>query len=137
VRIDGSSTVDRAAMAAVSSGVAPGIDFAATLQRHLAEPRATIANVRAAIDAIRDGAAIHGGIRGGGRASQSPVVGVGADTDLSALFPYGPSGPATDPFGWRALSRRVGDELVAPGFGTLFERQIARSPGSRRMLPSG
>ncbi len=41
-----------------------------------------------------------------------------------ALLPYGPTGPSTDPFGWRALSRELGDELVTPGFGAIFERQI-------------
>jgi hypothetical protein len=29
-----------------------------------------------------------------------------------------------DPFGWRALTRDLGDRIVGPGFGDLFERQI-------------
>lgn len=135
MRIDGISTIDRAAFAAVSSRATPPIDFAATLQRHLAEPRAAVAEVRAAIDAIRNGAAI----RGGSRARTIPMIDGGTGGDLAALLPdsldgaallpYGFDGLATDPFGWRALSRRVGDELVAPGFGTLFERQIAQESG--------
>ncbi len=125
MRIDGISTTDRAAFAAVSSRAAPPIDFAATLRRHLADPRAAVAEVRAAIDAIRDGAAI----RGGNRARAIPVIDGGTGADLAALLPYSLGETAVDPFGWRALSRRVGDELVAPGFGTLFERQIAQESG--------
>ena len=102
--------------------------FARLLRAHLAEPRSRIASVRAAIDAIRDGAAIRpGGDAGAGMPSAASRLG----PDLLPLLPYGAgqtsSGP--DPFGWRSLTRRVGDELVGPGYGALFERQIQQESG--------
>jgi len=99
-------------------------------------PRSAVVDVRATIDLIRSGRPFEGG-------SGGPAVGVpqsngssldvsmatgslatGSLAELTSLLPYSPSGTASDPFGWRALSRKIGDELVTPGFGALFERQI-------------
>ncbi len=129
-------------------------EFGRLLQQHLAEPVRRVAGVRAAIDAIRDGAAIRGGrgdVGGPFPAASSAVfpsmgfpstglsslafpsmasAGVAPASALYDLFPYqfaGASGP--DPFGWRSLSRQLGDDLMAPGFGAIFERQIEQESG--------
>ncbi len=110
----------------------PG-EFARLLRAHLAEPRSRIAGVRAAIDAIRDGAAIRpGGDAGAGIPSTASRLGPDQlGPDQLALFPYGAGRTSSggDPFGWRSLTRRVGDELVGPGYGALFERQIQQESG--------
>ena len=102
--------------------------FARLLSAHLAEPRSRITSVRAAIDAIRDGAAIR---PGGDAGAGTPSAASQPAPDLLSLFPYGSGGTASgdDPFGWRSLTRRVGDELVGPGYGALFERQIQQESG--------
>src|SRR5690606_25540461 len=39
------------------------------------------------------------------------------------------AGSPGDPFGWRAMARQAGDEVVGAGFGWLFERQIQQESG--------
>jgi len=113
------------AAATAPRGASPVADFSATLDRHLGEPRAAVYEVRAAIQSIRSGVALRAS--GAGRAV--PTVGMPLSGGAAALLPYSPTGPSTDPFGWRALSRELGDELVAPGFGAIFERQIQQESG--------
>ena len=36
---------------------------------------------------------------------------------------------AADPYGWRSLTRQLGDDIVGQGFGDLFERQINQESG--------
>ena len=135
MRLDGIGPVDTgsgqsAAAPPPARPAEPG-EFACLLRAHLAEPRSRIASVRAAIDAIRDGAAIRPtGDSGAGVPSAAARLG----PDLLALLPYGPDGAGrtssgADPFGWCSMTRRVGDELVGPGYGALFERQIQQKSG--------
>ena len=110
-------------------------EFASLLQQHLAEPARRVAGVRAAIDAIRDGVSIRGGaddLRGPSPAAFPSVrsARVAPARVTSDLLPYQFERSGTpDPFGWRSLSRQLGDELVAPGFGAIFERQIEQESG--------
>ncbi|MEE8337027.1 MAG: peptidoglycan DD-metalloendopeptidase family protein [Dehalococcoidia bacterium] len=108
-----------------SPGASPVADFAVALQRHLGEPRAALQEVRAAIQSLRYG----GGRRSYGADRVVPRVGMPLAGRDGALLPYSPTGPTSDPFGWRALSRQLGDELVSPGFGAIFERQIQQESG--------
>lgn len=117
-------TQPSAAATAPAAG-SPVADFAATLDRHISEPRAAVQEVRATIQSIRNGV----GLRGYGASRTPPTIGMPLGSGDGALLPYSPTGPSTDPFGWRALSRQLGDELVAPGFGALFERQIQQESG--------
>ena len=103
--------------------------FARLLQQRMAESERGVARARAAIDAIRDGAAVfRGGVVQDGAPPLAPYR-----SNLQALLPYrsplAASAAGPDPFGWRSFSRRVGDELVAPGYGAIFERQIEQESG--------
>ena len=98
-------------------------DFASALAAQLDDPRSEIAEVRATIESIRSGrppAASSGG---------TPKMRAGADISerLRAWSAHGTG--AADPYGWRALSRTIGDGVVGSGFGALFERQIQQESG--------
>ena len=97
-----------------AASVAP--DFAAMLQRQLDSPRDQIANVREAIATIRAGRAF-------GRTTSQQ-----ADATI-APYARAASASGADPFGWRSLTRRVGDEIVGPGYGAIFEQQIEQESG--------
>ncbi len=145
MRIDGLRSVDSRVplpgLPASASG--PPVNFADTLARHLTVPRSAVGDVRATIDLLRSGRPFDGGSGGpavgvpqssGSSSGASLATGSLADRslaelELSALLPYSPGGNASDPFGWRALSRKIGNELVTPGFGALFERQIQQESG--------
>ena len=124
-RLEGIAPLDAAPTAAAAPPQAaprsrPG-EFARLLEHRLAEPREGIARVRAAIDSIR---------AGGGKLAPAAAPLDAGTSDPEAMLPYGSQATAGyDPFGWRALSRRLGDELVAPGFGAIFERQIQQESG--------
>lgn len=94
--------------------VAP--DFAAMLQRQLDSPRDHIADVREAIATIRAGRTFD--------RTTPPQADV-------ALAPYAraAAGSRSDLFGWRSLTRSVGDEIVGPGYGAIFEQQIQQESG--------
>ena len=97
-------------------------DFASALAAQLDDPRTEIAEVRASIAAIRSG-------RPPASAAGTPKVRAGADIAerLRAWSAHGTG--AADPYGWRALSRTIGDGVVGGGFGVLFERQIQQESG--------
>ena len=129
---EGTAPVDparpAAAAAAAASPARSGAagDFARLLRDQLAEPRDRVAQVRAAIDAIRQGAMF----RAGGVAGGVPLSTQSTPTDVQALFPYrAEAGEGSDPFGWRSRSRSMGDEIVGAGFGAIFERQIDQESG--------
>jgi hypothetical protein len=120
--------------AARASAAAPS--FSSLLSRELSRVREGVAELRAELGAIREGR-VMGWPRGGGldvaslsaasrRMAGAPPRGSslarssGAD---SVAFAASVGGP--DPYGWRALSRDRGNAIVGPGFGALFERQIA------------
>jgi soluble lytic murein transglycosylase-like protein len=96
-------------------------EFTAALDRHLQRPRAMVAEVRAEIDSIRGGAALD---RAVGALAPAPAVPPAAEPVYGAQM-----SSTVDPFGWRATARQLGDSLIAPGYGTLYERQIQQESG--------
>lgn len=107
-----------------------GANFAGALQRQLDQPRAEIAQVRAEVSSLRNGGALR-------RLPGAAFPGV---TDFAARPPSTPgeiaallarqaTGDASDPYGWREMSRQIGDRVVGPGFGAMFERQIQQESG--------
>ncbi|MCC6237055.1 MAG: transglycosylase SLT domain-containing protein [Dehalococcoidia bacterium] len=103
---------------------APGdttASFSAVLAERLRAPRDEIeltrAAMRAAVADARSGAPLLG--------SREPTP-----TALSTYSrPSAASSAGGDPFGWRQLTRTLGDEAVAPGFGRIFEAQIQQESG--------
>ena len=98
----------------------PRRDFAAVLDAHLAEPRSQLSDLRAQLDAIRSGRL---GAAAEGAAART--------TDYSQLVKQWAArgAGAADPHGWRSATRAIGEQSVGPGFGALFERQIAQESG--------
>ena len=138
MRIDGLRSVDpRVPLPGLpTSAAGPPINFADTLARHLTVLRSAVADVRAAIDLIRSGRPFEGdsagsvvGVPQSTGSSSDASLATGSLVELTSLLPYSPTGTASDPFGWRALSRKIGDELVSPVFGAVFERQIQQESG--------
>jgi len=141
MRIGAPPPVDpSAAAAAVPTNPAVG-RFNDLLQRELAATRGEIEDIRAAISAIRSGQAPPAA-----RVNTSTPEVAAPDLidatdltsdvmtqspDFAALLPYTPqaTGSADDPYGWRAMTRQLGDQLVGEGFGALFERQIDQESG--------
>ena len=92
-------------------------DFSRVLQSYMAEQRARVQDVRSEIASLRNGGAIRP--RAAAAAASAPAI---------AAYPRA-GGSGSDPFGWRALTRSLGDSMVAPGFGAIFERQIGQESG--------
>ena len=123
-------STEQASAPPARNGAAAPARFGALLQQHLTEPRDRIEisrnDVRLAIDEIRGGGLLWAGARlastpAAGTASRPNAAGYAAYTQLAGTR-------GADPFGWRTTTRRLGDE-VAPGFGTIFERQIQQESG--------
>ena len=116
---------------AAAAPPAEAANFARMLRSYMASQRAQVQDVRSEIAALRNGGAL-GGVRAG--AVRRPSFG-GAATPAPSANSHGLTysrfggEPAGDPFGWRSLTRTLGDSLVAPGFGGIFERQIAQESG--------
>ena len=89
-------------------------EFAQMLRSLMAEPRGRLVDVRAEIAALRNGGALR---------PRAPAAGAPPTTATDA-YPRFASAGGPDPFGWRALASGLGDVVVAPGFGAIFERQI-------------
>ena len=112
------------------AGSSPGADaasaagppsFSEILQQRLASSRQGVDGVREAIAAIRSGAVL----RSAGAGSARPAAGQsapGAWADRQAVG-------GVDPFGWRARAYQLGEQVVGPGFGAIFERQIGQESG--------
>ncbi|RLT28454.1 MAG: hypothetical protein DWI48_00645 [Chloroflexi bacterium] len=97
-------------------------DFAAVLATQLDEPRSDIAQVRAEIAAIRSG-------RPPASSAPSRTTSSSGETLAQKLQNWSAHGTGPDDqYGWRVLTRAYGED-VAPGFGTLFERQINQESG--------
>ncbi len=142
MRIGATPPPDPATQAAAAPANPAVGRFSDLLQRELEATRGEIADIRAAISAIRSGQTPPAP-----RFSSAavPVVETGdltnaaeVDTDVAtysadfaALLSQTPSvsGSADDPYGWRALTRQLGDQVVGEGFGALFERQIDQESG--------
>jgi len=113
----------------VGSGSTPGEsapqapargDFASVLRSALREPEQQLNEVRSVIAAIRDGRAI----------AAATVADPAEATYARRIQTWAARGRGSgDPFGWRALTRQLGDQIVGPGFGSLFERQIEQESG--------
>ena len=92
------------------------------LRSLMAEPRGRLVDVRAEIAALRNGGALRPRVAAA-RTSATPA------TPGTAAYPRFASAGGPDPFGWRSLARGLGDAVVAPGFGAIFERQIEQESG--------
>ncbi|MDA0351564.1 MAG: transglycosylase SLT domain-containing protein [Chloroflexi bacterium] len=105
----------------------PAIDqFAAVLTRHLDRPRSEIASVRAEIAALRGGGALFAPA-----GSELPITSSGGrqSRDVAALAAKYATGDVDDPYGWRAMARDTAEQVIGPGYGWLFERQIGQESG--------
>ena len=109
---------------------AQAANFARLLQSYMASQRARVQGVRSEIAALRNGGALPGRDPPAADAASGTGLG-GAAATLDRYLPYsrGSSGAGEDPFGWRSLTRSLGDSMVAPGFGAIFERQIGQESG--------
>ncbi|MEX2446422.1 MAG: lytic transglycosylase domain-containing protein [Dehalococcoidia bacterium] len=100
--------------------------FAAELARLLGEPRSAIASVRSEVASLRDGGALRRAPGAHGAPAASPAPSSGSQ-DSTWLLPSG--GGGVDPHGWRAMTRAIGEQVIGPGHGALFERQIDQESG--------
>lgn len=119
------------------AGAASFVDI---LRTRLDAPRAHVAGeigeVHAAIDAIRNGAALTdpvvATVRQGRMAfavnAVTAIGGASATVALPSVQVTATAG-AGDPNGWRSMARQIGDQVVAPGFGDLYERLIQQESG--------
>ncbi len=110
------------------AGEAPSTPvFSALLAQRLREPRDRIEltrdALRAAIDAVRPGAAF----APAGAVAEAPAPNAGTYS-AGRAYPRATVDGA-DTFGWRDLTRRLGDQIVGPGFGDIFEAQIQQESG--------
>ncbi|MSQ41469.1 MAG: hypothetical protein EXR65_00290 [Dehalococcoidia bacterium] len=92
------------------------------MQQQLAEPRGGVERARQAVDALRDGGALRVELA-------SAAASRRATAELAAGLPYAGGDGGTDHFGWRSLTRRLGEDVVVPGFGMIFEQQINQESG--------
>ncbi|MFN8638372.1 MAG: transglycosylase SLT domain-containing protein [Dehalococcoidia bacterium] len=113
---------DAARQSAAGAAAPNAPSFSDLLAQRLREPRDQIEltreALRAAIDASRPGAAAATG------ATPPPTT-----EPPRAANTRGWSSDGADSFGWRAMTRKLGDEIVGPGFGKLFEAQIQQESG--------
>ena len=143
MRIGTTPSVDPSSSAAAAPPNPAVGRFNDLLQRELAATRGEIEDIRAAISAIRSGQApppprsdttVPGPVADPAdltNAAESTSDAVTQSAGFAALLPYtGPTtGTAEDPYGWHALTRQLGDQMVGNGFGALFERQIDQESG--------
>jgi len=115
-----------------------GANFASALQRRLDQPRAEIDQIRAEVSSFRDGGALrnlpNSPVTEFMNAGSGSIVGgaLGAPSspgEVAALLARQATGNASDPYGWREMSRQVGDSVIGPGYGAMFERQIQQESG--------
>ena len=107
--------------------------FSELLSRELSRARAGVAELRVELGAIRErrvmGWPPTGGLDVASLSAASRAVAGAPPRGSPAAVSFGAGAGGPDPYGWRALSRDIGDAVVAPGFGALFERQIAQESG--------
>lgn len=124
----------RAAAAAAATPAAavarPRSDaFSTVLGRHLDEPRAAIDEVRAEVAALRGGGALALALSQGASGGLDAAGFTGMPAWLNDALAQQSTGDEGDPYGWRALSRTTGEQVIGPGYGALFERQIQQESG--------
>lgn len=124
----------RAAAAAAATPAAgfarPRTDtFSSVLGRHLDEPRAAIEEVRAEVAALRGGGALVLAMSQGAPDGLDAAGFTGMPAWLTEVLALQSTGDAADPYGWRAMTRATGEQVIGPGYGALFERQIQQESG--------
>jgi len=106
--------------------------FSSVLQKHLDGPKRDISTIRAQIASIRAGDPFWSAPPSSESASVVGRSGAGF-SDISGWLEDQLAAQATgkegDPYGWRALSRNIAEEIIGPGYGPLFERQIDQESG--------
>ena len=103
--------------------------FANALQRQLDQPRAEIAQVRAEVSSLRNGGALRRLPGASMTDFASTTRAPSTPGEIAALLAQQATGDAADPYGWREMSRQIGDSVIGPGYGALFERQIHQESG--------
>ncbi len=136
--IGSTSPVGRGDAAAPASVTATGgtANFAQALSKHLEQPRAQIAQVRAEVSSIRDGGALRR-LTGGDTADFAAAMPWSATVSdrpwspaqIASFLSRQATGDTADPYGWREMSRQIGDSVIGPGYGPLFERQMQQESG--------
>lgn len=99
--------------------------FAAIFEKHLAGARSEIEGVRAEIASLRDGGARN--LAMSPRASESSKS--MSVADVMARLKTMSTGDTADPYGWRQMARGTGEQVIGPGYGAIFERQIQQESG--------
>ncbi|MEX2374273.1 MAG: lytic transglycosylase domain-containing protein [Dehalococcoidia bacterium] len=122
------SAISRPAAVRPSPGSA---SFGDALGRLLAEPRAEISAIRSEVGAIRAGAPIFQQPRVISSAVEMTSAGglTGVPGWLEAQLATQATGDIADPYGWRGTSRQIGERVIGPGYGALFERQMQQESG--------
>jgi len=116
---------------------AGGAQFSAVLRQHLDAPKRDISSIRGEIASIRSGMPFWNarqrvdltldGVDSSALSASSGFAGMPGW--LEAQLAAQETGNASDPYGWRAMSRNLGEQVIGPGYGALFERQIAQESG--------
>lgn len=106
---------------AVRPGDEAAPSFSAMLAQRLRAPRDEIELTRAAMRATVEEA------RSGALLVASPAAPTSEIATYSRLSP--PTSTGEDPFGWRQMTRTLGEQAIAPGFGKVFEAQIQQESG--------
>ena len=114
--LDAISGVSSSAVPPEAGVAAPrteGADFAQALQRHLDRPRRDISAVRSEIAAIRAGdpfwrgSLASPGVRESARQGFTSMPGW-----LESTLSTQATGDAADPYGWRSMSRTIGEQVI-------------------------
>lgn len=126
--IDGAGDALGSGAASARPNRAPEVDqFAAVLTRHLDRPRSEIAAVRAEIASFRGGGALFAPTQR--EISVTSSSSRPTEQDVAALAARYATGDVDDPYGWRAMARQTAEQVIGPGYGSLFERQISQESG--------
>src|SRR5690606_1324536 len=94
--------------------------------------RSEIAAIRAGAPFLARGAA--GGIVGGTSSAPGLLASDSAAVSrmpgwLDGQLARQATGDTEDPYGWRQMSRTIADQVIGPGYGALFERQMDQESG--------
>jgi soluble lytic murein transglycosylase-like protein len=114
--------------------MSPNIEqFAAVLTRALDRPRSEISCVRAEIALFRGGGALFSppprSIPLSATLPSVEASSIQLPIDADALSSRYATGDVADPYGWPAMARQAAEEVIGPGCGSLFERQISQESG--------
>lgn len=99
--------------------------FAAVLERQIASTRSEIEGVRAEIASLREGGARGLALSSRPSEAKRPM----SIADVAARLKSMSTGDGADPYGWRQMARSTGEQVIGPGYGAIFERQIQQESG--------